>query len=42
VLIIGGAEIESNFKMAVNNIPNVDVLPAIGANVYRFYILATH
>jgi large subunit ribosomal protein L4 len=33
-LIIGGAEIESNFKLAAQNIPNVDVLPVQGINVY--------
>lgn len=34
VLFIGGADIERNFKLASNNIPHCDVLPAIGANVY--------
>jgi large subunit ribosomal protein L4 len=33
-LIIGGAEVDSNFKLAARNIPNVDVLPAAGLNVY--------
>jgi large subunit ribosomal protein L4 len=33
-LIIGGAEVEANFKLAARNIPNVDVLPAAGLNVY--------
>ena len=33
-LIIGGAEIENNFKLAAQNIPNVDVLPVQGINVY--------
>src|SRR5919109_2126735 len=33
-LIIGGAEIESNFKLAAQNIPNVDVLQVQGINVY--------
>jgi large subunit ribosomal protein L4 len=33
-LIIGGAEIEGNFKLAAQNIPNVDVLPVQGINVY--------
>jgi large subunit ribosomal protein L4 len=34
VLIIGGAEIEANFQRAARNIPNVDVLPVQGINVY--------
>jgi large subunit ribosomal protein L4 len=34
VLIIGGAVIDENFKRAAANIPNVDVLPQQGANVY--------
>ena len=34
VLIIGGATIDENFKRAASNIPNVDVLPQQGANVY--------
>jgi large subunit ribosomal protein L4 len=34
VLIIGGAEIENNFKLAARGIPNVDVLPIQGINVY--------
>jgi large subunit ribosomal protein L4 len=33
-LIIGGAEIEANFERAARNIPNVDVLPVQGINVY--------
>ena len=33
-LIIGGAEIESNFALAARNIPEVDVLPVQGINVY--------
>ena len=33
-LIIGGAEIETNFQRAARNIPNVDVLPVQGINVY--------
>jgi large subunit ribosomal protein L4 len=36
VLVICGGEVEDKFKRAINNIPNADVLPAIGANVYRF------
>jgi large subunit ribosomal protein L4 len=34
VLIIGGAEIEDNFRLAARGIPNVDVLPIQGINVY--------
>jgi large subunit ribosomal protein L4 len=33
-LIIDGAEIETNFRLAARNIPNVDVLPVEGINVY--------
>jgi large subunit ribosomal protein L4 len=33
-LVIGGAEIETNFARAARNIPNVDVLPVQGINVY--------
>lgn len=33
-LVIGGAEIDDNFAVAAGNIPNIDVLPAGGANVY--------
>jgi large subunit ribosomal protein L4 len=33
-LIIGGAELDQNFKLAASNIPNVDVLPVQGLNVY--------
>jgi large subunit ribosomal protein L4 len=33
-LIIGGAEIEKNFGLAARNIPNIDVLPVQGINVY--------
>jgi large subunit ribosomal protein L4 len=33
-LMIGGAEIDSNFRFAARNIPNVDVLPVQGINVY--------
>lgn len=32
-LVIDGAEVDANFKMAARNIPLVDVLPAQGANV---------
>src|SRR5262245_22968200 len=34
VLFIGGAEIDNNFKLAARCIPNVDVLPIQGINVY--------
>jgi len=33
-LIIDGAEIEQSFRTAARNIPNVDVLPIQGINVY--------
>lgn len=33
-LVIGGAEVDTNFKLAARNIPNVDVLPNAGLNVY--------
>ena len=33
-LIVGGNEIDDNFGRAARNIPNVDVLPSAGANVY--------
>lgn len=33
-LIIDGANIDNNFMLSVRNIPNVDVLPEQGANVY--------
>jgi large subunit ribosomal protein L4 len=34
VLIIGGAELDENFARAARNLPQVDVLPQQGANVY--------
>jgi large subunit ribosomal protein L4 len=34
VLVIDGAEVDQNFAMAARNIPNVDVLPIQGINVY--------
>lgn len=34
VLIIDGAEVDANFKKAAANIPQLDVLPSVGANVY--------
>jgi large subunit ribosomal protein L4 len=33
-LIIGGAEVDEGFRKAARNIPNVDVLPVQGINVY--------
>ncbi|MFN3672063.1 MAG: 50S ribosomal protein L4 [Bosea sp. (in: a-proteobacteria)] len=33
-LVIGGAEIDVNFGLAARSIPNVDVLPIQGINVY--------
>ena len=33
-LVIGGAEIDVNFQRAASNIPNIDVLPVQGINVY--------
>ncbi|GGX55430.1 50S ribosomal protein L4 [Litorimonas cladophorae] len=33
-LIIGGKSVDGNFAKAASNIPNVDVLPSAGANVY--------
>ncbi|TCD13243.1 50S ribosomal protein L4 [Oricola cellulosilytica] len=33
-LVIGGAELDSNFKNAASNIPHIDVLPVQGINVY--------
>ena len=34
MLIIAGAEVDNNLKLAARNIPNVDVLPNAGLNVY--------
>ena len=34
VLIIAGPEVNGDFKLAARNIPNVDVLPNAGINVY--------
>ena len=34
VLVIAGAEVDANFARAARNIPNVDVLPNAGLNVY--------
>lgn len=33
-LVIGGAQLDTNFQLAARNIPNVDVLPSAGLNVY--------
>jgi large subunit ribosomal protein L4 len=33
-LIIGGAELDTNFSLAARNIPLIDVLPVQGINVY--------
>ncbi len=33
-LIIDGAEVEANFRTAARNLPNIDVLPVQGINVY--------
>ena len=33
-LIIDGAEVDKNFALAARNIPNIDVLPVQGINVY--------
>jgi large subunit ribosomal protein L4 len=34
VLVIDGAEVDGNFARAAANLPGVDVLPSVGANVY--------
>ena len=33
-LIVDGAEVDTNFRTAARNIPNIDVLPVQGINVY--------
>ncbi len=33
-LVVGGASLDENFSRAARNIPNLDVLPSQGANVY--------
>ncbi len=33
-LFIGGSELDNNFQLAARNIPNIDVLPVQGINVY--------
>ena len=37
VLIIDGAELQANFAQAARNIPQVDVLPVQGINVYDIF-----
>jgi len=32
-LFISGSTVDANFKKSIANIPNIDVLPTIGANV---------
>ena len=34
MLVIDGAEVDENFALAARNLPNVDVLPVQGINVY--------
>jgi large subunit ribosomal protein L4 len=34
VLVVAGTEVDANFDKAAANIPNLDVLPSQGANVY--------
>jgi len=34
VLVIGGKELDKNFALAARNLPDVDVLPIAGINVY--------
>ena len=34
VLVIDGAEIDKNFRRAADNLPNIDVIPSQGINVY--------
>ncbi|MDO9126777.1 MAG: 50S ribosomal protein L4, partial [Parvibaculum sp.] len=34
VLVIDGEELDANFALAARNLPNVDVLPVQGINVY--------
>jgi large subunit ribosomal protein L4 len=46
-LVIAGVEVDNNFKLAARNIPNVDVLPNAGLNVYdvlrrRTLVLTKH
>jgi len=32
--VIDGTEVDINFQRAAENLPNIDVLPSQGANVY--------
>jgi large subunit ribosomal protein L4 len=34
VLVIDGEAVNTNFALAAGNIPNINVMPAVGANVY--------
>jgi large subunit ribosomal protein L4 len=34
VLVVGGAELDRNFALASRNLPHVQVVPSVGANVY--------
>ncbi|MEM1138574.1 MAG: 50S ribosomal protein L4 [Pseudomonadota bacterium] len=34
VLIVGGGELDRNFSLAAQNLPQVQVVPAVGINVY--------
>lgn len=34
VLVVGGAEVETNFRKAAANLPGIDILPVQGINVY--------
>jgi len=36
-LFIDGYEIDKGFKLASSNIPNIDVLPIAGINVYDIF-----
>ena len=33
-LVVSGPEIDLNFALAARNVPHIDVLPSVGANVY--------
>ena len=33
-LLVDGAQVEANVLTAARNIPNIDVLPVVGINVY--------
>ena len=36
-LFIDGKEVNKSFSLASNNIPNIDVLPVAGINVYDIF-----